>query len=137
MVAVMFDDIEKILVGWLPARLAAHGLPVPVSTRIPQPRPASFVRVLAIGGARRNLIADAPNISVEAWAGTETAASLLARTTRSLIESMAGLIVDGTTVRRSRDLSVPVNLPDPTTAQTRYTFTGTLFVSGVELQEAP
>ena len=133
MTAVLFADIEQLLCTWLPAQLAARGFTVPVGTRVPNPRPASFLRVLAVGGARRNLVADQPTVAIEAWAPTEAAASALARTARAVIESAAGLVIDGVTVHRSRDFSSPVNLPDPVSAQCRYTFTGTMIISGAEL----
>lgn len=131
--AILFPDVEDIVGTWLGPQLAAAGFPVPVATRVPSPRPAEFVRLLATGGQRLNLVQAAPTLTVEAWAAKETRASLLCRTALALIESMAGQVIDGTTVYRARDFGLPVNLPDPTSAQIRYTATGQITLRGVAL----
>lgn len=131
--AVVFPDVEQLLIDALPSRLAAHGMTQPVGTRVPSPRPAEFFRVLVTGGSRQNLVEDNPTVTVEAWAQTESRASLMARTLRAVLESLAGQVIGGTTIYRARDFSAPVNLPDPTSAQVRYTSTGSILLRGTAL----
>lgn len=128
--ALIFPDVEALLCSVLPPLLAAEGLDHPVGTRVPNPRPAAFWRVLATGGDRNNLVQDRPTITVESWADTEVTANLMARTVRAVLETLAGTVQDGTVIYRTRDFSPPVNLPDPTTEQTRYTSTGSILLRG-------
>ena len=132
-VAVLFPDVEQLLCMLLPSRLAAHGLSYPVGTRVPNPRPAAFWRIEVGGGNRRDLVVDNPTVTVESWAGTETQASLMARTVRAVLESLAGVVSDGAVVYRGRDFSAPANLPDPTSSQVRYTSTGSILLRGAAL----
>lgn len=131
--AILFPDVEDVVATWLGPQLAAAGFPVPVGTRVPNPRPTEFVRLLATGGQRLNLVQGAPTLTVEAWAELETRASLLCRTALALIESMAGQVIDGVTVYRANDFGLPVNLPDPASAQVRYTSTGSIVLRGSAL----
>ena len=66
-------NVEAALVGYLATKVT-----VPVSTRVPNPRPASFVRVQRTGGAGQNLVQERPVVLVECWAATDTAAWALA-----------------------------------------------------------
>jgi len=132
--AVLFPDVEQVVIDGLSALLATHGhAGVPVSTRVPNPRPPRFVRVLVTGGARLNLVADAPSVTVEGWGETETAALNLTRTARACMELLRGTTVNGHVVYGGRDFGSPANLPDPDSAQHRYTTTGTLPIRGVAL----
>lgn len=131
MTAVLFPDVEQLLIDALPPLLAAHGYTgVAVTTRVPNPRPAAFVRVLVTGGARQTLVTDAPTVTVEGWGATETAALNLTRTARGCLELLRGVTVGGVVVYGGRDFGSPVNLPDPDSAQYRYTTTGTLPIRG-------
>lgn len=131
--AVLFPDVEAVLCAVLPPLLAAEGLAYPVGTRVPNPRPPAFWRLLATGGDRNNLVQDRPTLTVESWAATEVQASLMARTIRAVLESLAGTVTGSTVIYRARDFSTPANLPDPTSGQVRYTSTGSLLVRGVSL----
>lgn len=129
---VLFPDAEQTLIDALGPALAGHGMTQHVGTRVPQPRPEEFFRVLVTGGNRHDLVQDNPTVTVEAWAGTETRASLMARTARAVLESLRGVVVNGTVIGHG-DFSSPANLPDPTSAQTRYTFTGSIYLRGAAL----
>lgn len=131
--AVVFGDVEGLLCTALPPLLAARGMTYPVGTRVPNPRPAAFWRVLASGGKRHNYVEDNPTVTVESWAATETQASSMARTIRAVIEGLAGQTVNGTLICRARDFSSPANLPDPASAQIRYTSTGSIYIRGAAL----
>lgn len=132
---IVFPDVEALLCDWLPAQLAAHrAVAVPVSTRVPSPRPGEFVRVLRTGGVRGGvLILDNPTVTLEAWAQTETAAEALIQLVRGLVNSLPGQMVDGTTFYRVAEFSGPGNLPDPESAQIRYTYSASILLRGSAL----
>lgn len=116
-------DIEGAFVGYLNAALTP-----PVSTRIPNPRPVSHVRVQVVGGIVPNVALDAPLLLVECWAGTSTAAVELARQAWALVAASRGQFVGDAFVTRA-SLTRPVNFPDPDTASPRYQFTADLRVA--------
>lgn len=96
-------------------------LGVPVATKVPNPRPASFVRVTGLGGSQRNLVEADPLILVEAWAPTSADALALANRAWSALEAAEWLSpqvwVD---IHRAE---LPVDLPDPVSEQPRWQFT--------------
>lgn len=93
---------------------------VPVSTLVPNPRPAKFIRVSRAGGDRRNLIQEQPLVIVECWADTSVGAFTIAQDAWSEIDAEYG---------DDAGLTSPVWFPDPDTAQARYQFTVNLFAS--------
>lgn len=95
--------------------------PVPVGTRVPNPRPASFVRVQRIGGIQINMVQERPTILVECWGATDTAAWLLCVAAHEALEGREPLEVNGVELG-SRELTSPVNYPDPSTTSPRYQF---------------
>lgn len=128
---VTFPDVEALLTGALPSLLAARGFTVPVGTKVPNPRPARFVRLVVTSGNRRNLVAAAPTVTIEGWAQTEAAAWALTEAARCCVESLSGQVVGGgVTVIRSHDFPPPGNFPDADTGQPRYTTTGAVVVRG-------
>lgn len=116
-------DVEKAFVTYLNAALTP-----PVSTRVPNPRPASFVRVQVIGGEVPNVALDGPRLLVECWAANQSAAWSLARQAWSAVAETRAAWAGEVWVS-SVDLSRPVNLPDPDTASPRYQFTADLRVA--------
>ena len=62
-------DLEAAFVTFLNAELTP-----PVSTRVPNPRPASHVRVQVVGGTVDNIAFESPRLLVECWAATQVAA---------------------------------------------------------------
>lgn len=110
-------DIEGAFVTYLNAQLTP-----PVSTRVPNPRPASHVRVQVVGGDVPNVTLEAPRLLVECWAATSTGAALLARQAWARISETPGTTVGDAFVSRVRS-SRPVNFPDPDTTSPRYQFT--------------
>lgn len=114
--AIIFPDVEALLIRSL-------SVGVPVSTRVPNPRPASFVRVKRAGGGRRNLVTDACLVVVECWAATEPAAAELAELTRARIHALRQTDNGGEWVRRVQDVSGPGAFPDPVSETPRYQFT--------------
>lgn len=115
---VVFPDVEGILVRALPSLLG-----VPVSTRVPPKRPASFVRVRRVGGTKPNRVTDAALVVVECWAATEPEAERLAARANAYVFALAQTEHDGDYVRRVREVAGPQAFPDPITESPRYQFT--------------
>ncbi|WP_166140845.1 hypothetical protein [Nocardioides ochotonae] len=123
--AIVFPDPEALLVTHL-----RDALGVRVVTRVPNPRPDRFVRVVRVGGNRRNLVTDSAMVVVEAWAPDDVAASELARLARAYVGALEGETVGGAFTRRVTEVAGPQNLPDPTSATPRYVFTVALDLRG-------
>lgn len=110
---VLFPDVELALCNALRNPL----LGVPVVADIPVTRPAEFVRVIRTGGPRETLRSEAALLAVEAWASTKARASQLAREARAVIFALDGQLFG------AREVAGPAYLPDPSSAQIRYTMT--------------
>lgn len=123
-----FPDAEAVAVAALDAALT-----VPVSTRVPNPRPAVFVRVARVGGARVNLVTDAPVLVVECWAASSVAAAELARLARAHLFALEGSTTAGAWVRKVLDVAGPQSFPDPVSESPRYQFTAQLHLRGAPL----
>lgn len=120
---IVFPDVEQLVIDGIAPELAARGWVVPVTTRTPNPRPAEYVRVIRTGGVRVNLVLERAQITVEAFAEREARAERLAALVRGILPTLeAAYDVD--------EFSAPGNLPDPTTAQHRYTATYGVLVRG-------
>ena len=119
---IRYRDAEKETRAYLAPFL--NGLRV--ATRVPSPRPAKWLRVIRTGGARENRFVDRPQITLEAWAETETDALNLLEDARAYLTAAQGRIFG------VEEVSGPANLPDPTTAQIRYTMSLWLRIRGYE-----
>lgn len=120
-----FGDVADLLKSWL-----AESLEVPVVTRVPNLRPASFVQVQRVGGPRADPVLDRPTVSVDAWAQTRSAAAALAQQARARMHDLGGATVDGHTFGAVTEAAGPQDFPDPTSGQERYTATFSLVVRG-------
>lgn len=121
---IVFPDAAELVIAYLTDELPAYGYPdVHVGARIPTQRPDTFVRVDAVGGARRNVVVDAATLAVESWAPRADLAMTLAQTVRALVHAMAGTVVDGVTVYSVDEFAAPASFPDPTSNQPRATQT--------------
>jgi hypothetical protein len=114
---IVFQDTELLVIDALTAGLAQMSMTTPVGTRIPNPRPDSFVRVIRAGGTRETIVSEQGWIIMEAWAALETDASYLLSLCRAILHAQDGPIFG------TFEVSGPVNLPDPTSSQVRYTQT--------------
>lgn len=102
-------------------------LGVPVGTRIPATRPASFVRVLRVGGDRLNLAQTRPRMVFECWGSTDSQAWSLARSAWALVNGSVELDDIGLGVEvMEADLDEIVNFPDVATGSPRYQFSADL-----------
>lgn len=128
---VVFPDATDVVIFHLADELTAvFGETAPVGPRVPDPRPAKFVRVVRTGGARLNVVADDPQITVESWAERDEDAHDLAQHCRAVLHAMPGTSVDGVAVYRVAEAAGPANLPDPESAQPRYVQTFTVALRG-------
>ena len=119
-------NVEAALVALLRGPLA-----VPVSTRVPNPRPTSFVRVQRVGGDALNLVQERPTVLVEAWAATDLASWDLASKAWRILSGREPLESAGVEFGE-RSLSVPVNYPDPATTSARYQLTTKMTINLVK-----
>lgn len=110
--AVLFPDVELAVCNALRST-ALGGLPVGI--KVPPVRPAEFIRVLRTGGVTETIRSEAAQITVEAWAQTEFRASAILAICRAILSRSEGALFG------AKELSGPINLPDPSTAQIRYT----------------
>ena len=110
--AVLFRDVEALVCTFL--RKPPLGS-IQIGVRIPNPRPPEFIRVLRTGGPKETLVSEAAQITVEAWAQTEDRAALLLSQCRAVLNAA------DETIYGVREFSGPANLPDPLSAQIRYT----------------
>lgn len=115
------------LKGWLGLTMAA-GL---VGTKIPAAttKPEAFVRVLALGGLGRDLVADTPTLVVEGWHKSEGKARDLCALSVAIVEAAgrAG-VLGGVTCYGVEVAGLPGNLPHPGVPD-RFRFTATLSVA--------
>lgn len=109
-------------------------------SRVPDPRPAEFVRVKRLGGLRNSRITDRPRIDIQCWAQSEEDAERLISRVRAYALAMAGQR-GSTTVHRVREVAGPQWMPDVATGQSgalsgqpRYVFTIEFSVRGTELE---
>lgn len=122
----MFPDAVAALCDWLRDELDGRGYTgIHVGTRVPDTRPARFVRVDETGGTRnpdRGIPVADTQVTVEAWAASQEAARDLAQLCRALIWAArdADLAV---TVYTVAEVAGPNHFPDPESDQERYTAT--------------
>lgn len=122
--AVLHGDAQG-LVGTILA-----GLGVPVVSRVPNPRPAAFIRVQRQGGTASQIVADNPMVTVESWAETEEAAHDTLQLVRQAIKGAQGTVVTGVPIYRVIEVAGPASLPDPDSRQERWSYMAQLMTRG-------
>lgn len=125
---IVFPDAEGLLVDHL-----RDALSVPVSTKVPNPRPDTFVRLSRVGGLRRDFFTDSPMVVFEAWGATEVIAHDLGSEARSRVYALAGELLGETQVYAVREVGGLQAYPDPATESPRYQFTASLDLRGTEI----
>ncbi|MFJ1640814.1 hypothetical protein [Streptomyces sp. NPDC088256] len=126
---VVMPDAVAVVTGYLRAALKAHGKPVPVVSRIPSPRPPSFVQVQRIGGTQQTVVSDRPRLDIHCWGESESAAHDLAALSRALLGDISG-VRDGVTVYRVAEVGGPMWLPDDQTSAPRFAFAVEIHMRG-------
>lgn len=128
---VIFPDAVLVTIQYLRASLPGAA----VYSRVPDPRPAEFIRIQRLGGTRRLLFMDRPRIDVECWSDSEENAEALCARARAYVLAMAGKR-DGTTVYNVAEVSGPMWLPDSVSGQPRYSFAVEFSTRGTEMETA-
>jgi hypothetical protein len=117
--ALLYPDAVQVTTGLLRAALVAAGKTVHVGTQIPNPRPATLVKVTRTGGPKVLRVIDGAQITVDCWAADLGSAMDLAQLCRKCIEEMPGTAP----VHRVEEIGGPQDLPDPVSNTPRVTFT--------------
>lgn len=118
-----FPDIEDLLATFLTATLAVPTGTKPAST-------APFLRVLRTGGPPATRVSDSPQVTVEAYHKLESGAAALLERARRAVSDLPGTALDGFRIKSVDVIGGPVNLPDPSTSNYRYTLTAVIQVRG-------
>lgn len=114
------DDYEAAAVTWLTGKL---GSGVTIHTKVPDPRPAKFVKVIRTGGHPLDVAYFEGQLTFECWAADEDAAAALAKVAYGQLFAVAGEIVNGMYVRKVVHIGGPTNSQDPESTSPRYLFT--------------
>lgn len=123
-------DGEAEIVAELNARMPAAGFPnAKASTRVPASRPSEFIRVVATGGAERDLVTDEALFVIEGFATTEGRAQRMCAFGLAVLQAAgrAGRI-GSATAYGVRVVGLPANLPMPSVPD-RYRYTATISVA--------
>ena len=105
---------------------AADVAGVKVGTRIPNPAPADFLRILTSGGAGRDLVTGRHLITVEAFSTDEGRAQRLCTYAVAILEACARTGRMGATICYRVEVGgLPANLPFPA-LPTHHRFTSTI-----------
>lgn len=86
-----FPDANALLI----AHLTALVDPVPVVSRIPDPRPAQLVQVRRVGGAAVVPVRDSARLDVKCWDTDDRAAMALALLVRAHVWALSGSALPG------------------------------------------
>lgn len=99
----------------------------PVVTRVPNPRPATFIRVRRVGGAALPPVRDVARLDVQCWAPTEPEAATLGALVRKEMLALRGTTVGGVECYRVEEtLYRQADDPETGTPQTWATYALTL-----------
>jgi hypothetical protein len=112
---LIFPDVEALAVQALNADFVTRMPGVKWSTKVPNPRPDKFGRLMRSGGPRETLITENASLIVEGWAAQEADAIAILNLARAILFEQDGTLFGVT------ETGGPTNLPDPTTSQVRYT----------------
>lgn len=126
---VVFPDAVLVVIDYLRSRLPG----TPTYSRVPEARPAEFIRVERIGGQRRTLITDRPRVDIHCWSDSEENAEALMARVRAYTLAMAGRR-GSTTVYDVAEVGGPQWIPDEASGQPRYAFALEFTTRGTEME---
>jgi hypothetical protein len=132
---IVFPDAAAVVINYLRVELDARGPAIPVVSRVPKQRPATFVTVERQGGQRRNLVVDDAQLGIDCWGSSDSGtgdqeAHDLAQLCRGLIHAAAGTTQGGVQIYRVEEFAGPALLPDPLSDQPRAVLTVVVSVRG-------
>lgn len=117
---VELPDVEAMVGAFLREHFS-----VPVSTKVPNPRPVRFIRAWRTGGSASSRVLEQAQVTITCSAANSVQASDDARAARSaLMNEYTGMPL----VRGVEEISGPYFDPDPDTNGDRYSFTVRLVV---------
>lgn len=130
-----FPDATELLIAYLTPLVS----PLPVVSRVPDPRPAAFVQVRRAGGNALPPVRDAARMDVWCWDGDERAAMALALLVRAAVWKLPGtLLLGGVVCYRVQEFLAPRPDDDPVTNSPRAWATYTLDLRANDaIQPAP
>jgi hypothetical protein len=129
---ILFPDVAAAVIGALTTQLPALSFSsTGVYSRVPNPRPSRFVLVFRTGGSRANLVTDGAQLTFEAWASSDAEAHDLAQAVRAIVGGLEHTLTGSVPIYGVDELAGPVNLPDPTSDQSRFTFSAVVNARGV------
>lgn len=126
---VLFPDAVLVTIEYLRTKLPDSL----IYSDVPESRPAEFVRVERVGGARRSLLLDRPRVDFQCWSDSEENAEALVATVRAYALAMGGKR-GATTVYEVTEVSGPMWVPDSLSGQARYAFAIEFCTRGTELE---
>lgn len=110
-----FADVENLIVPFVQAQVGA----VPVATKVPGTRPATFIRCWVNGGASVNRVLERVQVTVDVWAPSTTEASRIAGDIRHAFLNHSGALH---LVRGVEEVTRPYSNPDETSDRYRATY---------------
>lgn len=119
---VVWPDVTMLAAGHL-----AGLMDVPVSARVPRPRPDEFVVLRRVGGPQRGPLTDDARLDVQVWAPSDARAVAIAQQARRYLAEMPQLV---DTVRQFTEDSGPTLIPDAPSDVPRVLLTVVLSVRG-------
>ncbi|MFH0243592.1 hypothetical protein ACGRHY_14460 [Streptomyces sp. HK10] len=119
-----FPDLNAALIGYLTPLRA----PVPVVSRVPDPRPDRLVQVRRVGGQAEPPVRDAARVDVHCWDPDDAAAMNLALAVRAEVWALSGTSLLGVPCYRVSEFLGPRLDDDPVTGSPRVWATYSLLV---------
>lgn len=131
----LFHDAEALICGYLRGALIPYVGAIHVSTDVPNPRPddEGFIRVIRTGGPAMNIVADGPQLTLEAWCYSGERAATIIAYARALLRALEGGYYNGASFYRLTEFTGPQNSSDPESDVTRYTWTFRIGIRGTAL----
>lgn len=117
----MIPDAEMVAV-----ELLREKLDIPVYITPPKKIPGTYIRITRLGGVQRNIVTDSALIGVNCYSHKRSKAAELANEARMVLKNSAGTKANNVGIRFWREVSGPVNYPQPDIDRVRYQFTGEL-----------
>lgn len=108
-----YPDVEKLLIDYLGPIVA-----VPVHSRVPRAKPATWVQVRRVGGPDE-IVRDRPRVDVWAWAEDDGTAHDLCMTARSAIHALKGTTLLGVACYQVEEFLGPSRRDDPESGASR------------------
>lgn len=117
----MIPDAEMAAVALLREKLG-----VPAFITPPREAPVTYIRIVRLGGTMRNIVTDSALIGVNCYSQERNIAARLANDARTILQGSQGTVHGGAGIRFWREVSGPVNFPQPDVDRVRYQVTGEL-----------